>query len=102
VYCILWRYRVRSGHRARFQRAYGPRGPWVRLFRRAPGYLSTRLLADPAHRDVFFTLDFWRSVRAQRAALRRFRIEYRAIDAACARLTVREEKLAAWQFSGRA
>jgi hypothetical protein len=37
-YTYLWEFIVKPGHADEFQRQYGPSGPWVALFRLAPGY----------------------------------------------------------------
>jgi len=44
MYVILWRFRPVVGRESEFERAYGPCGEWVRLFRREEGYLGTELL----------------------------------------------------------
>lgn len=66
------------------------------LFRRAPGYLDTRLLKD---RDVpgrCVTVDRWESEAAYRAYRERFAAEHDAIDRACEALTVEETVLGAY------
>jgi hypothetical protein len=36
-YTYLWEFIVKPGHADEFRRQYGPSGPWIALFRRAPG-----------------------------------------------------------------
>ncbi len=76
-----------------FERAYGPDGDWVRLFRRASGHLRTELLRDTDRPARYLTIDVWES----RAAWERFRArwaaEYAALDARCGALTTRETQL---------
>jgi len=43
-YTCLWEFIVKTDHVEEFRQRYGPSGPWVALFRRAPGYLDTLLL----------------------------------------------------------
>jgi len=95
---ILWEFRTRRKVRAAFLRIYGPHGAWVRLFRRAPGYVGTRLFSDPADSLRFFTLDVWQSAAAFRSAKRRMRKAYAALDLACEELTVREKQLGAFKL----
>ena len=47
-FVTLWEFRVAPGRQAEFERNYGPGGPWIPLFRRAPGYLGSELLQDNA------------------------------------------------------
>jgi heme-degrading monooxygenase HmoA len=96
-YTYLWSFLVRPGAEAEFERHYGPDGTWVALFRRASGYLDTRLLKD---RDVpgrYVTVDRWESEAAYRAFRVRFAEEHDAIDRECEALTVEETPLGAFQ-----
>ena len=93
VYVYLWQFDVRPGAEAEFERHYGSDGTWVVLFRRAPGYVDTRLLKD---RDVpgrYVTIDRWESESAYRAYRERFAAEHDAIDSACESLTIKETPL---------
>jgi hypothetical protein len=93
MFLALWEFEVKSGYQARFCEAYGPQGPWVRLFRTDSNFIETRLLQDPAHPERFVTLDFWLT----RAAYESFRElnhqTYAAIDKTCEELTTRESLL---------
>ena len=95
-YTYVWEFEVAAGRREEFLRCYGPDGDWARLFRRAPGYLGTRLLADTARPDRFLTIDRWRSAQEHDDFKRRFRSEYEALDRACEKLTVHEASLGAY------
>lgn len=96
MYSYMWSFHVRPGAEAEFERHYGPDGTWVQLFRRAPGYVDTRLLKD---RDVparYVTIDRWDSEAAYRAFRERFAAEHDAIDRECGALTVEERALGAY------
>jgi heme-degrading monooxygenase HmoA len=93
MFVILWEYEVKPGSETRFQRVYGPRGAWVRLFRRDPHFRGTRLLRDPARPRVYFTIDFWDSATAYRRFLTKNRAWYRKIDRETQGLTRRERPL---------
>lgn len=92
MYTIIWRFTVRPGFTADFERHYASGGTWARLFRRYPGYLGTDLLRDTAAPNVYITIDRWTSPDAFAAARGP---EYAALDETCAGLTEREEKLGA-------
>jgi heme-degrading monooxygenase HmoA len=89
-FLVIWRFRVRPGMGATFERIYGPQGDWARLFKEGEGYLRTELLHSQADPQVYVTLDFWGS----RQAYDRFRshrfAEYHAIDASCESVTESE------------
>lgn len=100
TFVIVWRYRVRRGAERRFERIYGPRGAWARLFRKAGGHLGTQLYREvggqaPAG-SSYVTVDLWRSRAAFAAFHRRLHHEYHRIDRQCESLTLKEEKIGAW------
>jgi heme-degrading monooxygenase HmoA len=92
-FTAVWEFEVAANRRPEFVRCYGPEGDWVALFRRAPGYVDTRLLADRASPTRFLTLDRWRSPEDYEAFKARFREEYESLDRKCEGLTVREANL---------
>ena len=98
-YTYVWEFEVAAGRREEFLRCYGPDGDWARLFRRAPGYLGTLLLADQARPERFLTVDRWRSAQEHDDFKRRFRSEYEALDRACEQLPVHAASLGAyWEY----
>jgi heme-degrading monooxygenase HmoA len=92
-FVILWEFEVAPHAADAFRRAYGPDGAWVALFRRAPGFVETRLLEDRARPGRFVTLDRWQDEGAWRAFRERFAAEYEALDAAGAGWTGAERRL---------
>ena len=89
-YTYLWEFIVKPHHCDEFQREYGPGGPWVALFRRAPGYIDTLLLRDRSNPQRFIIADRWKTADAHGAFLAAFSAEYAALDARCAHFTGRE------------
>jgi heme-degrading monooxygenase HmoA len=88
-----WEFEVAPGHEAAFVSVYGPDGDWVRLFRRAPGYVRTELFRDLVRPSRFVTLDHWESADAFAVFRSRFAEEYEALDARCATLTRSEREI---------
>jgi heme-degrading monooxygenase HmoA len=89
-YTYIWNFQVRSDRLEDFLRHYDRSGAWAVLFRRAPGYIGTRLLRDcndPLH---FLTVDDWETEEHYRAFRARFSSEYDALDRICQGLTVDE------------
>ena len=97
MFVALWEFEVKPGHEKGFERAYGPDGEWVRLFRSDENYQGTRLLRDTSRDGIYVTLDFWRS----REAYERFRqaaaTRYAEIDAECEGLTDSERHLGSFE-----
>jgi heme-degrading monooxygenase HmoA len=92
-YAYVWEFIVVPGHIASFERAYGPEGDWVRLFRRAPGYLRTELLKDTSRPGRYLTVDAWES-RAHFETFRaQFASEFEALDAKCEGWTLSETEI---------
>jgi heme-degrading monooxygenase HmoA len=89
----IWEFLAAPGKAEDFARVYGPEGDWVRLFRRAPGYIKSELHRDAANPRRFITIDYWES----EAAWNEFKVEYTAdyedLDVKCEEFTVRESQL---------
>jgi heme-degrading monooxygenase HmoA len=86
---IVWRFQVAKRQRDAFERAYGPRGPWVALFTTARGYLGSELIRGQRAGD-YLTLDRWES-RAHYDAFRSERSgDYERLDAELEALTEQE------------
>jgi hypothetical protein len=93
MFVALWEYEVKPGCEERFEKAYGPDGDWVRLFRSDIHYYETRLVRDSFRPGVYLTMDFWESRSAYEAFIAGHRTEYAAIDALGEGLTVRERRI---------
>jgi heme-degrading monooxygenase HmoA len=93
MFVALWEYEVKPGGEERFEKAYGPDGDWVRLFRSGTHYYETRLVRDSLRSGVYLTMDFWESRRAYEKFMAEHRAEYEAIDAKGEELTVEERRI---------
>jgi quinol monooxygenase YgiN len=90
MYVIIWKFHAAPEWQAEFERAYGPDGPWVELFRRHPDYLGTELLRDAGDPLAYVTLDRWRSRAAHERFLAEHRDAYRDLDERSAGLCAAE------------
>ena len=95
---VVWTFIVKPSALAEFQRAYGPDGPWSRLFREHPGYLGTTLWRDTGDSRRFMTVDVWASGRQRERMLTEARAEYIALDRVLADLIEREEEVGVFSF----
>jgi heme-degrading monooxygenase HmoA len=93
MHVILWRFQVKNGCEAEFERAYGPDGDWARLFQRGEGYLGSELLRDTSQAGTYVTIDRWVSPEAYAAFGDRWRDEYHMLDQRFGALTERETLL---------
>lgn len=93
TYTYIWEYLVTPDKVALFEQAYGPSGDWVRLFRRAPGYIRTELHRDRSNPRRFVTVDYWESESTWVTFRSRFSEEFEALDRKCEELTTRESEL---------
>jgi heme-degrading monooxygenase HmoA len=92
-YLVVWQFRPRPGAEQRFEDAYGPRGPWARLFTAGEGFVRTELNRDLKDPGRYLTLDFWSSKEAYEAFRAKHAAEYAAIDRECEELTADESLL---------
>ena len=79
-YSYLWEFVVEPECVPSFVEAYGPEGPWARLFRRSPAYLGTDLLRDREDPRRYLTIDNWQSKDGYRAFMNDFREDYESLD----------------------
>lgn len=99
-YTHIWAFQVRPGRVEEFLRHYAGAGTWALMFRRAPGYIGTRLLRDRNDPLRFVTVDDWESEEHYRAFRARFSTEYEALDQNCEGLMMAETALGQFSDSG--
>ena len=92
-YLVIWQFRPRPGLEQLFERAYGPHGPWARLFATAEGFVRTELNRDLKDLRRYLTLDCWASKEAYESFRAKYAAEYAAIDQECEALTDEEKPL---------
>ena len=92
-YVTIWQFDIHPSLQATFERAYGPDGEWVALFRHSPAYVRTDLLHDPAQPNRYLTLDYWQTQAAWVAFRSAYQIEYAALDARCSQFTTNEVQI---------
>lgn len=92
-YVIVWEFEVPERCRAEFESAYARDGDWAGLFRRAPGFHGTELLACADANGRYLTVDRWENAESFAAFQRQFGREYAMLDARCEGLTSAERRL---------
>ncbi len=97
MFLILWEFEVKSGKEQCFEKAYGPEGPWVSLFKHDVHYRQTQLLKDPSRPGIYFTLDFWNSESDYFHFKHSNQSTYASIDKDMEKLTIRERNLGCFQ-----
>lgn len=90
---VLWEFVVKPEALEGFLLAYGPAGPWARLFERFEGYRGTRLWQDRTAPLRFVTVDSWDSAEQRAAMLSAARDEYARLDQELGGLTDSEREL---------
>jgi heme-degrading monooxygenase HmoA len=87
---VIWEFSVEERLRGDFERAYGPNGPWARLFAEGDGFLETRLLRAKESAGIYQTIDRWLSREAYAEFKRAFAERYEAVDQEVGDLSRRE------------
>src|SRR5215475_10493384 len=67
MFVVVWQFEIAEEKIAAFESAYGPEGPWARLFCLSPDYHGTELLRDTYVPGNYLTIDRWASEDAFRA-----------------------------------
>jgi heme-degrading monooxygenase HmoA len=99
VHVRVWEFGVKLNFEKEFEKIYGPRGGWVRIFRKAKGYRRTELLRDKETRGRFLTVDYWDSEKAYDAFRSQFAHEFTVLDRQCESLTEKEIFLGSFSIS---
>jgi quinol monooxygenase YgiN len=98
THTYIWSFKVHPQHVDAFRRHYGEGGTWTQLFRRARGYVETRLLGDATDPLRFVTIDTWSDAADYEAFRVAYAAEYAALDRLCESLTLEETLIG--HFSG--
>ena len=91
MYVTVWKFIVKPGKEADFERHYGPDGSWVALFRNAPGYVRTELYRGEG--TEYLTVDYWETVETYLEFKAARGEEYARLDEELSALTEREESV---------
>jgi heme-degrading monooxygenase HmoA len=92
-FVIVWEFQVKPGAEAEFIAGYGSDGRWVRLFKKAPGFIRTELARSEYDSLKFVTVDVWESRVAYETFRSTHEVEYQALDATLAHLTLNEQRV---------
>ena len=95
---IVWEYMARRDRIEEFESLYRPDGPWVELFRRSPGFVSTTLMHDVKNRDRYVIADRWNSEESYEAFKSDFASEYQALSERGTRLYRAEHLIGRFEF----
>ena len=87
MFTCTWEYHVYPDRIDEFRAFYGSEGGWVKLFRRAKGYLRTELFEDLEISGRFVTTDFWESRQHWEKMKHDYAEQYDCLDRACESLT---------------
>ena len=101
MFVALWEFEVKQGSEEKFEKTYGPRGSWAKLFEKSGGYQGTRLLRDVGRARTYLTLDCWSTRVEYEQFLKDRRKEYEALDRSGERLTARERRIGTFQQEGK-
>jgi heme-degrading monooxygenase HmoA len=89
---IVWEFEVAPGQERSFERFYGSKGDWARLFAREEGFLGTELWRDASRSGRYLTFDRWRAEGDFERFRQRWAAEYAALEEPSSRLK-RSERL---------
>ena len=95
---IVWEYMARPDRIDEFEALYRPDGPWVELFRKSPGFLSTTLMHDVHDRARYVIADRWNSEESYEAFKLEFAEEYATLSERGERLHRAEHLIGRFEF----
>jgi heme-degrading monooxygenase HmoA len=94
---VVWEFIVKGTALDEFEKAYGRRGDWSRLFDRYSGFNGTMLLRDAANPRRYLTIDAWETLADRERMLVEAAEEYAALDARCASWTESETEVGVFE-----
>jgi len=95
---IAWEYMIRPDRVEEFEALYRPDGPWVELFKRSPGFLSTTLMRDARDPLRYIIADRWSSQASYEAFKLDFAADYAALSERGERTHRAEHLIGQFQF----
>ena len=95
---IVWEYMARPDRLDEFEALYRPDGPWVDLFKKSPGFVSTTLMRDVRDPHRFVIADRWMSEASYEAFKGDFAADYRALSERGERLHRAEHLIGRFDF----
>lgn len=93
TFVYMWEYHVPPESVDQFRELYGSHGEWVKLFRRAAGFVETTLFQDSKDHRRYVTVDRWESEASFREFRATFAAEFERLDRAGELLTLGENPL---------
>jgi len=90
---IFYRYRVHPTQARAFEHAYGPQGPWAKLFAAHRGFCRVRLFRHKLDPSIYVTIDVWNTKASYEAFREQYKHEYRRLDSQLALLKMEERLL---------
>lgn len=96
AHILVWEFHAPAMRVAEFEEAYGPEGPWAKLFARADGFLGTELLRCADRPGRYLTIDRWESETAFELFKRVFGAEYLALDKSLEGIAATETRIGAF------
>lgn len=95
---IVWEYEVKPDRIDDFESFYRPDGPWTRLFRGSPAFLSTTLMKDLRTPGRYMVADRWMSESMYEEFKQTHRDQYDAMSERGHRLITSEKEVGRFDF----
>jgi heme-degrading monooxygenase HmoA len=95
---IVWEYGVKPDRIDDFESFYRPDGPWTRLFRAHPGFVSTTLMKDLRSSRRYVVADRWTSEKLYDEFKKKAEAAYDDLTARGHRLIDKEKELGRFDF----
>lgn len=93
TFAYVWAYIVKHEYQNAFEKAYGPDGDWVLLFKKSNNYIATELHRDIHTPNRFITIDYWTSKEAFDNFRKEFNKEFNSLDNRFEALTLTENHI---------
>ncbi len=97
-YSIIWKYKIKPESKEKFEREYGPRGTWFKLFSQSINYAGSFLNKSEEEADTYILIDTWTDKKSYEDFKEKNREVYDRLSAQFENLYEREEKVGSFDL----
>ena len=96
-YSIIWKYKIKSENKKKFEHEYGPNGTWFKLFSESSNYIGSFLNRNEED-STYILMDTWTDKNSYEDFKEKKREVYDRLSAQFENLYEREEKVGSFDF----
>jgi hypothetical protein len=93
VYAVIWKYKIKSENKEKFEFEYGRNGTWANLFAKSKNHQGSFLYKNEDEVDMYMLMDTWINKQAYEDFKKMNQEKYNRISSGFEYLYLTEEKI---------